>query len=314
MTMKDFKEELSDEVAAILKLDINVTQTKAVPHSGDSAITFPNLDAGTQGCKLIDTCVLYVDIRRSTELNLSHRPQTVARLYSAFVRAMTRCARKNGGHVRGIIGDRLMVIFDCENAYVNAVETAVAMNSVANYVINRHFRANEIACGIGLDAGRMLATKTGIRRHGAEQHNYRNLVWLGRPANVASKLTDIANKPEETVTIQVANVMRSNNNLSIPQWQIEYSWDFIRGLSHTLLGGWSHHDRSICGFQVVDRSFSTRSATPAILMTQAVYDGFRMAAPHDESIVNNWFAQVSVSVSGYNGIVYGGNVTYKAFA
>ena len=30
-----------------------------------------------------------------------------------------------------------------------------------------------------------------------EQVNYRNLVWLGRPANVASKLTDAANKPEE---------------------------------------------------------------------------------------------------------------------
>jgi class 3 adenylate cyclase len=41
----------------------------------------------------------------------------------------------------------------------------------------------------------MMATKTGVRR--------RSLVWLGRPANVASKLTDLANKPEESVTIPV---------------------------------------------------------------------------------------------------------------
>jgi class 3 adenylate cyclase len=41
----------------------------------------------TQGTKLIDTCVLYIDIRRSTDLNLSHKPVTVAKLYSAFVRS-----------------------------------------------------------------------------------------------------------------------------------------------------------------------------------------------------------------------------------
>ena len=46
------------------------------------------------------------------------------------------------------------------------------------YIINRHFKANEVECGIGIDAGKMLATKTGLRRKGAEQANYKNLVWL----------------------------------------------------------------------------------------------------------------------------------------
>ena len=73
---------------------------------------FLNLDTKIQGTKLIDTCVLYIDIRRSTELNLTHKPKTVAKLYTAFVRAMSRIARDRKGHVRGIIGDRIMVIFD----------------------------------------------------------------------------------------------------------------------------------------------------------------------------------------------------------
>jgi hypothetical protein len=72
------------------------------------------------------------------------------------------------------------------------------MNTVCKYIINERFKANEVTCGIGIDHGNMLATKTGIRRHGFEQPNYRNLVWLGRPANTASKLTDLANKPAET--------------------------------------------------------------------------------------------------------------------
>jgi class 3 adenylate cyclase len=151
-------------------------------------------------------CVLYIDIRRSTDLNLSHRATTVAKLYSAFIRAMTRVARYHKGHVRGIIGDRLMVIFDTRNAFVNAVYCAIFMNTVSKYIINRHFKANEVTCGIGIDAGNMLATKTGVRRHGSEQANYRNLVWLGRPANVASKLTDIANKPSENIEVDVVHV------------------------------------------------------------------------------------------------------------
>jgi adenylate cyclase len=147
--------------------------------------------------------VLYIDIRRSTELNFSHKPKTVAKLYTAFVRAMTRVARYHGGHVRGIIGDRVMVIFDSVNCFTNAVNCAIAMNTVARYIINERFKANEVACGIGIDAGKMLATKTGIRRHGVEQANYRNLVWLGRPANTASKLTDLANKPAETEEVKM---------------------------------------------------------------------------------------------------------------
>jgi class 3 adenylate cyclase len=208
MSLEELRNELSEEVSSMLdsSFSIAITETNAVPNSGDPAITFPNLDADTQGAKLIQTCVLYIDMRRSTDLNFAHRPHTVAKLYSAFVRAMTRTARHYGGHVRGIIGDRVMVLFDARDCFENAVNCAIAMNTISEYIINKHFKANEVKFGIGIDYGKMLATKTGIRRHGQEQANYRNLVWLGRPANVASKLTDVANKPEENVTVPTVHV------------------------------------------------------------------------------------------------------------
>lgn len=208
MSLKKFHEELAEEISEILssEFEVVVTKTERVPHSDDPTITFPNLDTKTQGAKLINSCVLYIDIRRSTELNMSHRPITVAKLYSSFIRAMTRVARYYNGHVRGIIGDRVMVVFDRTDAFTNSVHCAIAMNTVSTYLINRHFRANEVVCGIGIDAGNMLVTKTGIRRNGIEQANYRNLVWLGRPAHIASKLTDIANKPSESINRTVVNV------------------------------------------------------------------------------------------------------------
>ena len=105
------------------------------------------------------------------------------------------------GEVRGIIGDRVMILFDQQNCFENAVSTAVLINSVCKFVLNKHFTHGEVSFGIGIDCGRMLATKTGIKRRGSAQQSYRSLVWLGRPANVASKLTDNANKPEEAVNL-----------------------------------------------------------------------------------------------------------------
>src|SRR5271163_144246 len=113
MALKDLKREIDDEVNAILAADfrIDVTETQGVPHSADGAITFPNLDQKYQGAKLLETTVLYVDMRRSTQLSFQHRPNTVAKLYTAFVRAMTHAANHFGGEIRGIIGDRVMMIF-----------------------------------------------------------------------------------------------------------------------------------------------------------------------------------------------------------
>src|SRR6202034_3844564 len=117
----------------------------------DAAITFPNLDVGSQAVKVVETTVLYVDMRRSTQLSLRHHPHTVAKLYSAFVRAMTRRAKVFNGEVRGIIGDRVMMLFDQTDCYEHAVDTAELINSVCKYVLNKHFTHEEVSFGIGID-------------------------------------------------------------------------------------------------------------------------------------------------------------------
>lgn len=320
MKLADLKSDLDDEVSTILAADfsVEVTTTTVVPHSSDPKITFPNLDAKTLKAKLIDTCVLYIDIRRSTELNLAHKPQTVAKLYSAFVRTMTRCAQHYKGQVRGIIGDRVMVLFDCDNAFVNAVNCAVLMNSAATYVINKHFKKGEVTCGIGIDAGRMLATKTGIRKQGQDQQNYRALVWLGRPANVASKLTDLANKPAESVTlpsVRVAYGIVAPMPTSQWIWQDEWPHEFVQNIEPTAypLHGIRHKNPKYASHFFQQKSVVTREKTPPILMAEVVWDGFRAAAPGDKIVQGGWIKKVDVNVPGYSGAVYGGDVIFTLF-
>lgn len=313
--LSDLKTELSDEIGTILAKEFEITArlTKVVPHSNDAVITFPNLDTSKQACKIINTCVLYIDIRRSTELSIEHKPHTVAKLYSAFVRAMTKCARHYGGHVRGIIGDRVMVIFDCDNAFTNAVDCAILMNSTSQYVLNKHFTRNEIRCGIGIDAGRMLVTKTGFQRRGVEQHNYKNLVWLGRPANVASKLTDIAHKAAEVANIDIACVGYDYPLSEKLQWRNEYSWNFLKNLDDSKARVLTHKNPSYYTHFMMKQEITLKDKTPPILMTAPVYSAFKAANPERNCVKKNLWKVIDVKVAGYDGKIYGGDVIFTAF-
>ncbi len=312
--MVALRQDINVEVSAILSSNfhLDVTKTSYVPHSDDGAITFPNLDERTQGAKFIETTVLYVDMRRSTALSMKHRTDTVARLYSAFVRGMARCAGVYGGEVRGIIGDRVMMLFESENCFANAVDTGILINSVCQHVINKHFLHNEVTFGIGIDHGNMLATKTGIRRRGSAQQSYRSLVWLGRPANVASKLTDHANKPEESTDLIKVNVAYDYFGTLI--YTEEWPHDFVKHFTHSPANGLMIHDNPrFHSFTALTQRTVTKAATPPILMTKRVFDGFRSARPQDRSIQNNWFESINVRIPDYSDGVYGGDVVFTAF-
>ncbi|MEQ9002839.1 MAG: adenylate/guanylate cyclase domain-containing protein, partial [Pseudomonadales bacterium] len=182
MGLKDFLEQTKADVSTVLASDfeVEVTETNKVPNFDDPAITYDNLDTKIKRVKRLESCVLYVDIRDSAKFSAEKRPKTLAKTYSTFVKSMIGCARYHGGHVRNIIGDRVMVVFDKEECFKNAVNTAVLMNSVAKYILNPLIRSTDFQVGIGIDYGPMLITKAGQTRHGAEREFYRSLVWLGK--------------------------------------------------------------------------------------------------------------------------------------
>jgi hypothetical protein len=226
---------------------------------------------------------------------------------------MTRCAKVFNGEVRGIIGDRVMMLFDSTDCYADAVYTAILINSVCQHVINKHFPHDEVKFGIGIDYGRMLATKTGIRRHGSEQQNYRSLVWLGRPANVASKLTDNANKPEEVrelVKLKVGYDYLYDG--TPPIYRDEWPHEFVQKFTYDQARG-AMVAPNFHSFTVVRERIVTNHAAPPILMSKRVYDGFKTARPSAPEIQNSWFTRVNRSIPDVPDEVFGGDVIYIAF-
>ena len=277
MNESELKNNLSTEIQAIMSptFNIAIADTPTVPSLDDSQVTYPNLTTNEQRCKRIETCVLYVDIRSSTELSFAHRKSTLARLYCAFVRAMAQCASFYGGKVRNIVGDRMMVAFDAANSEANAVRTAILMNTVIQYVLNPNFTPAEFRCGIGIDHGAMLITKAGIVKQGSENTEYKSLVWLGRPANVASKLTDEANKPNGIVRVPRATASQRTKPILMTKAVLD---GYLRWLSQTTLarGEWvgvrklwqpcaikvAGYTGTIYGGDVVLREFQTPRSVP----------------------------------------------------
>jgi adenylate cyclase len=191
--MKELLEQINQDVKNIFQYNIETTKAYAVPSRDDPSLTFP-IGAIKSG-KLIETCVLMIDIRNSTKISKQLKKDKIkqGKIYSAFVYAMASIADEYG-FVRNIVGDRVMVVFQPSSCYVDAMNCAAAMYSVATRILKKHFAIEDFKVGIGIDFGEMLILKAGIRKHSKEQSEYKGLVWVGDAANTASKLCDFANK------------------------------------------------------------------------------------------------------------------------
>lgn len=322
MGLEELKKNIEEELEQILSAEfkIEIMETTTVPSLDDSDITYPNLKTGVQKCKLIETCVLYIDLRKSTDLNLTHRRETMSKLYSSFVRAIMKAAKQYNGKVRNVVGDRVMVLFDSPGCYGNAYKTAVLLNSIVTKLLNKYFTKNEIKAGIGIDYGKMLVTKAGIIKIGGENLNYKSLVWLGRPANIASKLTDLANKSitEEFQTIS-SEINEGHFYPTLDEWKY-YNYSVEEFIENRLIynydGTLDHVSET---FQVARyyefnvKSTKTNTHKP-ILMTENVYNGVLKEATELESVKKGYIKEdTTIQVPGYNGKVYGVDTWFTVF-
>ena len=313
MSLKEFLEEIDAQVAAVVASDfeVEITETRFVPNFDYPNITYDNLDNQLKKCKRLESCVLYVDMRDSSKISAEKRPKTLAKIYSSFVKSMIAAGLYYQGHVRNIIGDRVMIVFDQEDCFKKAVDTAILMNSISKHILNKRIKDIEFRCGIGIDYGQMLIAKAGAIRKGAETEFYRSLVWLGRPANIASRLTDIANKTE---SYTIPGVKQGNYYPYLTDkwlWLDKTHEQFIDELQSTYTRNLTHKDEYFCTFYKTTLGPYSNSHSP-ILMTEDVYNGLKRQHPDAESIKEGWWSKKSVHIRDYSGNVYGGDVIFTA--
>lgn len=314
--LKNKIDEIKEDIADVFKLDYTFTDTKNVPSLDDSDLTYESGKA-KQG-KEIETCVLFVDIRNSVKLNDSHHTETMGRFYTAFTKAVLKLARYHKGFVRNIIGDRVMVVFPHDNCVVNSVNCAISINHISQEIA-RISKDINFKCGIGIDYGMMNVIKVGFQVNGKENPENKGLVWVGHPANLASRLTDCANKEFKDICYCVTGETFINNNMFLNQVGISSlsSLPLPRTVcriytSEELVSKLIVYDGklSLPGFfriEKIDKQVKTKSYAP-ILISEEVYDVLKKACPNRNSIVKGLWDVQPKGIRDVNTKVYGADL------
>jgi adenylate cyclase len=154
------------------------------------------------------TCaILFIDIRKSTDLSDSTQAKSMVKIYRSFMRMTVECVRDCGGVTRQFLGDRIMGIFmdekDEQGNVVNyavdkAIYAARCMQTFTDYALNnliyKYVNKKFITCGIGISYGNVLVTQVGMRgvENDDSKEDERDTVWVGKTTNYASKYADLA--------------------------------------------------------------------------------------------------------------------------
>lgn len=153
--------------------------------------------------------ILFVDMRKSTDLTDDLKSKKMVKIYRSFIRMIIQAIRYSGGETRQLAGDGVMGVFQDSvdggekvTSSTKAVQAARYIITMMDYCLNPLLSKNmdglSIACGVGICTGTVLVTKVGMR--GKEQddnsENEMGLVWTGQTTNYASRYCSLASPGE----------------------------------------------------------------------------------------------------------------------
>ncbi|WP_430398997.1 adenylate/guanylate cyclase domain-containing protein [Ferrovibrio sp.] len=133
--------------------------------------------------------VLYADLSGSTKLVDSKSWTFAAEIYKAYLHCAATIIRHEGGEITSYDGDRVMGVFIGDTQTTPAARAALKINWAVKNIVNPELKKQydtsyEVKQVVGIDCSEIRAARTGVR--GAN-----DIVWVGRAANYAAKLTNI---------------------------------------------------------------------------------------------------------------------------
>ena len=176
------KEDLEEEARRIFREQWKQRDGTVVPEAEDLALK--------NEAVLLDGTVLYADMSGSTRMVDQYKPHFAAEIYKTFLRCTALLVIGEGGTITAYDGDRIMGVFVGDKKNTRAVRCGLKINFAIKKIINPAIRTQYpdspffLSHVVGIDTSKLWVTKTGAR--GAN-----DLVWVGRAANYAAKLTEL---------------------------------------------------------------------------------------------------------------------------
>jgi class 3 adenylate cyclase len=175
-------EDLQANVTDIFKKQWQKRNGTVVPESKDLALG--------NDAVLLNATILYADMTGSTNLVDAQAASLAAEVYKSYMECAARIIKAEGGTITAYDGDRVMAVFISESKNSTAAKTALKINWAVSKIINPSLKvqygaaAYQMSHSIGIDTSEIMVSRIGVR-------NDNDLVWVGRAANYAAKLTDL---------------------------------------------------------------------------------------------------------------------------
>lgn len=147
---------------------------------------------GNDAVKFKAATVLYADLSDSTGMVSGQPDYFAAEVYKTFLYTAARVIRSEGGEITAYDGDRVMAVYLGDRKNTSAARSALKINYAVDQIINpaitaqypdRSFTLHHV---VGIDTSSQFVARTGVRGDN-------DLVWVGRSANYAAKLTTLSN-------------------------------------------------------------------------------------------------------------------------
>lgn len=158
----------------------------------------------------LDGTVLYADLAESTTMVNSFTNRFAAKVYKSFLLSACRMIRNCGGSITAFDGDRVMAVFIGDGKNSAAAKAALQINW-SKGMINEEIKATYpkttfvLKHVVGIDTSPLFVARTGIR-------GSNDLVWVGRAANYAAKLSNVDNGYPSLITGDVYKLLNEKSN------------------------------------------------------------------------------------------------------
>ncbi len=181
------KEDLSAEIKSTFATVWDVQKTDNVPSAEDLRLH------SNHAKDLEKATVLYADLDGSTSMVDQYTWEFSAEIYKTFLRCASQIIRSEGGTITAYDGDRVMAIFTGSTKNTDAVKCAMKINYAVLQIIQPAIQAHysttfKLSHVVGVDTSQLRASRIGVRGDN-------DLVWIGRAANYAAKLTTQSGQP-----------------------------------------------------------------------------------------------------------------------
>jgi class 3 adenylate cyclase len=219
---------LADELKTQVKKTLSSQWTK---RDGTAAPAADAVGLGNDAVKFDAATVLYADLSDSTGMVSSQPDYFAAEVYKTFLYSAARVIRSEGGEITAYDGDRVMAVYVGDRKNTSAARSALKINYAVKQIINPAIaaqypeRAFTLRHVVGIDTSSQFVARTGVRGDN-------DLVWVGRAANYAAKLTTLSNCPTYitgTAFDSLADEAKFGGNPRMLMWE-ERTWTPMSGL------------------------------------------------------------------------------------